>query len=93
MALIYATVVVVVAVVSFVVVVFVNVVVVALLVVTTGSFDRSVVFHTPIESRQKFSLRLILAEKSSLVHDIRKKYVHQRISSIFFFNRGLVLDV
>ena len=36
----------------------------------TGSFDRSVIFHTPIKSCQKCSLRLILAEKSSLVHDI-----------------------
>ena len=37
---------------------------------TTRSFDRSVIFHTPIKSRQKCSLKLILVEKSSLVHDI-----------------------
>ena len=39
----------------------------------TGFFDRSVIFHTPIKSHQKCSLRLILAEKSSLVHDILTK--------------------
>ena len=37
---------------------------------STGSFNRSVNSHTPIKSRQICSLRLILAEKSSLVHDI-----------------------
>ena len=41
----------------------------------TGSFDRSVIFHTPIKSWQKCSLRLILAEKSSLVHDIWWIYI------------------
>ena len=29
--------------------------------VTTGSFDKSIIFHTPIKSCQKYSLRLIFA--------------------------------
>ena len=41
----------------------------------TGSFDRSVICHTPIISRQKCSLRLIFVEKSSLVHDIWRIYI------------------
>ena len=36
----------------------------------TGSFNKRVICYTAIQSFQKCFLRLILTEKSSLVHDI-----------------------
>ena len=41
----------------------------------TGSFNRSVIFYNPIQSCQKYFLRLIFVEKSSLVHEIWWIYV------------------
>ena len=41
----------------------------------TGPFNRSVISYTPIQCCQKCSFRLILAEKSSQVHDILWIYV------------------
>ena len=49
---------------------------------STGSFDRSVIFQTPIKSCQKCSLRLILAEKSSLEHDIWWIYIPFDVAKI-----------
>ena len=51
--------------------------------VSTGSFERSVIFHTPMKSWQTCSLRLILAEKSSLMHDIWWIYIPFNVVSLW----------